>query len=199
MPQPLRRWVDDITFRSEALSERPELAACIARVASSWARIEVMLGFLLGEMLGTEARTGVRMYLALTGSSAQDASLSAAAEFCLSADLQEEFTSLRREVRSCARQRNTIVHGIWGVTPKLPTSLVYCPPNSLIQGIADAAQPNGTPQPEALSRSFMTDLLEYREKDFLNVIARLDATCEAIGKFTYKVGLKRQPTSQPMP
>jgi hypothetical protein len=114
MPQPLRRWSNDIVFNASALDARPQLAPYIAKVTTSWAEIEVAVGLLLATMLATEMRTGVAMYLALTGSAAQDKVLAATADVSLPPELKAEFTELMRRVRKRGEERNKVVHALWG-------------------------------------------------------------------------------------
>src|SRR2546430_4122427 len=50
------------------LDRRPQLAACIARVAVLWSRVEERLGCITVGLLGAEPIVGTRMYDALTSS-----------------------------------------------------------------------------------------------------------------------------------
>ena len=124
MPQPLTKWLPEIDFDTDALTLRPELAIYIAQVSAAWTEIQVSLGFQLAIMLHAEARTGVSMYLALTGSAAQGSVLEAAAEATLPENLKGEFADLLIKGRHLALQQ--LGHRLPPEQPgdeKLPTRL----------------------------------------------------------------------------
>jgi hypothetical protein len=188
MPQPLRRWLNDISFNVAAVAERPVLAAGIAGVAAAWADIEIALGLLLAVVPHTEARTGVSMYLALRGSAAQDAALEAAATTWLPKDLQLEFTSLLHTVRRRGKERNRVVHALWGTIPQLPDALINCQPENLVRDVANAYDPYlMLKEKHEPSRGFVQDLLTYDSRDFLDIITRLIETSSDIEKLIRKV------------
>jgi hypothetical protein len=189
MPQLLKPSTP-MEFRADSVRERPELAVYIAEVAAAWVEVEVSLGLLLAVILNTEARTGVSIFLALTGSAAQEAALSAAAEARLPTELSSEFASLRSEYRTRAGERNRVVHGFWGVSPKFPDALIYCPPEHFVRDIAHAysvVQATGI-QESGPSREFYSKLRIYKSKDFADILNRIHATREAVEKFLEKVG-----------
>ena len=189
MPQPLTRWLPEIDFSPDALALRPDLAVYIAQVSAVWARIEVSLGFQLAVMLHTEARTGVSMYLALTGSAAQEHVLSAAAEIRLPKELKSEFARLLTTVRARAKERNKIVHGLWSIHPEKTNALINCSPDSLVRdtvGSFSTFLVLGTALP--LSEEFVRNLMVYEAKDFTQVLDRLYSLHHELQDFGLRVG-----------
>jgi hypothetical protein len=110
MPHPLKRWTPTIHFTPNAVELRPNLAIAIARISADWAQVEWEIGKLLATILDTESRTGVAMYLALMGSAAQEAAISAAANKMLSSERQDDLVALFSDVRARSRERNRVIH-----------------------------------------------------------------------------------------
>jgi len=118
MPQPYRGKETPV-FGPEALLERPDLAAYIAAVSTSWETVEEAWGIILAIALHADARIGVELYYSLTGSSAQATVLKRAVEISAEGDQQvtEAFEKLVRLDKPRAKERNRIVHGRWGILP----------------------------------------------------------------------------------
>jgi hypothetical protein len=199
MPQPLRQWFTDITFGANALAERPNLALGIASVASAWTEIEVTLGILLSTMLHTEIRIGISMYLALKGSAAQDAVLSAAADAKLPIDLKREFAPLLRMIRKRAKERNDVVHGLWGVSPQLLDVLIHCPAGHFIRDLAQAYARHISFGADRGPRSeFVSVLKTYDARDFVEIISRLYDLKMQLKDFTFMIGDAHEQQSEPI-
>ena len=181
MPQPLRWWPDDITFGANALAERPTLAIGIAGVAAAWAEIEVTLGILLGTILHTEMHTGISMYLSLKGSAAQDAALAAAAKAKLPNDLKRKFEDLLLIMRKRGKERNKIVHGLWGISPQLPDALINCQPEHFIRDLIEVL----TDHPKSGASASILNV--YDNRDFIAIISRLYDLKDELGKFINSV------------
>ena len=208
MPQPLKRWLPEIDFTTAALAQRPDLAVRIAQVSAAWAEIQVSLGHLLAIILHTEAGTGVSMYLALTGSAAQEHVLSAAAETKLPKGFKSEFATLLKMVRARSKERNDIVHGLWSVHPKKADALINCPPDNLVRDTVNAFEEFlilGWVRPP--SEDFVRNLMVYKAKDFTDILDRLYAARDQLRTFGLRVSeahrkqltladaLKRQPAT----
>jgi hypothetical protein len=189
MPQPLRKWVPSLDFSPATVEQRPDLATCIARVSTQWVQIETALGLLLAVTLDTNARSGVAMYLSLVSSQAQEAAMLAALEARTSTEIQAEFAGMLKDIRARSRERNKVVHALWGVTPEYPDALINCPPSNLVRDVASAMELyyllmyQGEPSPE-----FVSNLRVYRRPDFEAIWRRLEATEATLGTFTRKVG-----------
>ena len=174
MPQPLRSWTP-MVFANTSLNDRPELGIYIGRIAAIWSDIEVNMGLLLADILNTEARTGVAMYLALSGSAAQDKTLIAAADICVP-EMSGEVSDLTIEVRRRAAERNRVVHALWAAPFLLPDILVNCPPDNIIQHVATSYKEHSDPNAVFKTQpnpSFVEKLRSYKKQDFEDIIQRV--------------------------
>ncbi|UVK37634.1 hypothetical protein LHFGNBLO_004699 [Mesorhizobium sp. AR10] len=185
MPQPLRRWPDDLAWTANAGALRPKLAPWIVRVSAEWAKVQIHLGLVLAATLDAEAHAGVHMYLALTGSAAQEAALSAAVNTQLPEAYQSAFVDILRKYRACARQRNRIVHCLWGVSLKYPNGLINCPPENIILG----AISKSAPRDDVLEKCMV-----YTEKDFFELCDAIQALGIDAYSFVIKASLFHHPT-----
>jgi hypothetical protein len=195
MPQPLRRWIDGIEFHEKFLAQRPELATMIARIAAAWSMVEVDIGFLLAEVLDTDARTGVSMYLALTGSAAQDRAFSAAVEACLPQEMHLEFSTLLKDMRSRGKERNNVLHALWSIHPNDEKKLINCPPANIVRTVSRAYD-NIFGREDVLSTppsdEFVAELSVYEYTDFDNIISRVAELREKIQAFFLRIAKHNQ-------
>jgi hypothetical protein len=177
MPQPYRG-DGNVKFAVADILDHPVLAAHIAKIAMMWTFSEDAWAFFLGAMLGFEAGAGLTMYHALTGTGAQRSVLNEVADQYLPAEFREEFNSVMLETRRRAKERNTVVHGIWFLDPALPDVLILGPRNvmSSILGRAVrravAAKLLGQPQPTG-TKSDYSEWRTYRERDFTAIEDRI--------------------------
>lgn len=136
MPQPVPESVRfDTSWGPKSLEERPECALGVAKVASSWAFLE----FWLIEMFFSA--TGEIEFFeddepALIGHPLAVAALSSLESLTakldvISAGLEAylpsktvEFDQLRTGIRACARERNRIVHAVWGTNQHYPNDVI---------------------------------------------------------------------------
>lgn len=184
MPHPLKRWTPTIHFTPNAVELRPDLAIAIARISADWAQVEWEVGKLLATILDTEFRTGVAMYLALMGSAAQEAALTAAASKMLSEDRQDELTTLLRDVRARSRERNRMIHCLWGTSPEFPTDLINCPLDQMVSANVEAAHMRKlTGQKAGLPPEFLESLRLYKPACFRDIQKRLRTTRLALCHF----------------
>lgn len=109
-----------------AVGARPDLAVYIARVATGWSHLEERIGYLIVQLLGAHAHTGMKMYQALSSSAAQLSVLRAVARDTLSNDDQLQMEAILASYKKTARKRNNVVHGHWHVSEQHPKDLVWC-------------------------------------------------------------------------
>jgi hypothetical protein len=114
----------ELNIDPNALAKRPELAAQIGIIAALWSRVEMWLGVILGDFLGTEPKFGLAMYFAIVSTSARTDTIAAAATERLDARKMLEFEKLVKTIRARARERNRIVHSNWGISAKHPDAIV---------------------------------------------------------------------------
>ena len=107
-----------------AMQQRPALALLIAQIATNWTRIEELLGRSLTQLLGAEAKSGMIMYQALSGSASRTAVLKAVAKY-RSPTIATELENVLTPVRRAAGKRNDIIHGHWFYSDDHPDDLVW--------------------------------------------------------------------------
>ncbi len=123
MPQPLKPPYE-LNIDPSTLADRPELAAQIGIIAALWARVEMWLGVILGDFLGTEPRLGLSMYFAIVSTSARmDTIAAVVAQRPLSVN-PDKFEALMKRLRGCAKERNKIVHANWGISDKHTKAII---------------------------------------------------------------------------
>jgi hypothetical protein len=111
----------------------------IAQIMSLWSRIEFQQTLLLTTILGDRgAPVGVRMYQSLTGTAAQNNVLEAAFT-AYGLPQRDEFRDLLQVLKKRARERNAVVHSMWGVSEQYPDSLIAVPTDALALSVADEA------------------------------------------------------------
>lgn len=123
MPKTLRD-PHDVHYPPDAMQQRPSLGPLVAEVAARWSVADVQLAMVLCKIMDTPENAGVAMYFSLSGASSQQAVLLAAAESKLDPLKLELFNAIMAEARSVKDERNTIVHGLWGISPRYQNKLV---------------------------------------------------------------------------
>lgn len=110
------------------LDRRPQLAACIARIAVLWSRVEERLGCITVSLLGAEPIVGLRMYEALTSSADRVAVLRAVAQDRLDEKLRTRLDELLERYAEARWKRNKVIRGHWYVSDEHPDELVWADP-----------------------------------------------------------------------
>lgn len=118
---------------SRALLKNPEFGAQIATVTNAFSYLEMELGESLAKLLGTQAETGISMYLSLTSTAGQLAILEAAARVALKGKRQELFMALVSLVRRAAKDRNKVAHGLWARSHKITDKVLLIPPRVYLE------------------------------------------------------------------
>lgn len=209
MPQPLLKWPNDLRFGDLVPRVRPQLSTEIARVCAAWTIVEIEIGFMLAAILDTQARPGVAMYLALSGTAAQNATLLAAAEISLSPELQAELGELLKQMRKRAKERAAVVHALWGASAEYPDALINCPPQMFVMDIIDKLHHYVEWGKDSEDRTeILKHLTSYTKNDFEQIIKRFHEFTFDVNKFSQKVSeehvrrraladaLKRTPPSE---
>jgi hypothetical protein len=114
-------------INSDCLADRPELASVIARCLATWSQVEVELSLTLAAILDSRTDAGVAVYLSIRASSAQRDALCSAALTSLVGDELRAFNAVMSLRQSLVSDRNDLAHGIFGVMPDYPKSLIWIP------------------------------------------------------------------------
>jgi hypothetical protein len=112
-------------INSDCLAARPELASVIARCMATWSQIEVELSLTLAAILDTRTDAGVAVYLSIKAANTQRDALRNAALTTLGGDELRAFNAVMSLHNALTPERNNLAHGIFGVMPDHPQSLIW--------------------------------------------------------------------------
>lgn len=136
MPQPLTEHQSEGTRWSiNSLQERPTCAAGVAKVASTWAFLEFSLIEMFFQATG-EPELQDDGDLQLVGHPLAVCSLGSLESTTAKLDviaagiaayvptMSAPFQQLRTGIRACAKERNLIVHAVWGINDRYPDHII---------------------------------------------------------------------------
>jgi hypothetical protein len=168
-----------------ALADRPQLAAQIGIIAALWSRVEMWLGVILGDLLGTETKFGLAMYFAIVSTSARADTIAAAAAERLDAPMMLEFEKLLKIIRTRARERNRIVHSNWGISLKHPNAIVSVATDDQIRFWHITSQNLEDRATGSWEQTIWRQLrpTAYRMADFLETIKRVNELIDTLQDF----------------
>jgi hypothetical protein len=117
-----------IEFNPDAVRDDPPFAALLGEATARWANIESALGNILVEVLGSNVAAGLAMFSEIRGASAQLKTVQRAARAVLSDEALEAFEATMMAIESVRKQRNELVHGLWGRSPQVADALLLIDP-----------------------------------------------------------------------
>lgn len=139
-------------------------------------------------ILGSRPRPAVAMFHALSSTTAKHAALRAAAREVLLDQNLELFEALFSLISSAAKDRNKIVHGIWGHADSLPDAVLICDVEKLTS--SELALKEYLSSLQGMSANYPSQHLlhgihVWREKDFKNVIRKIEQAANLLQVFHY--------------
>jgi len=156
-----------------------------------WAQIEAQFGTPLAIMLRAEARAGITLYLALTGTSAQREVFRAAARTYLHRHGQTTLDELLKEKNARAKERNPLVHGIWGTADSYPDALLLSDPARATQEMAELMY-NLNMKSQLMEKRILyqqlvsAKIMIYNANDFIQIERRMGELSSRAGEFRLK-------------
>jgi hypothetical protein len=132
--QPLSKVRPDfvnISFGQDVpLAREPKIAIQVAECIAKWADAESLLGFLLGLLLGADAKGVLAMYASVENRAAQMRMITAAAKEKLEPAHFAIFEALMvKIIRPAMRERDKLAHWCWGFLPEVPGMLLLMEPD----------------------------------------------------------------------
>jgi hypothetical protein len=103
----------------------PKVAELVGRIAINWSGVELHLSLALGSLLGVESTAAVAVFLSLRNHRAQRDALQAAAEKTLTGELKELFDAILHVHKELDKQRNDVVHCVWGRSEATPDGIIW--------------------------------------------------------------------------
>jgi hypothetical protein len=113
-----------VSWGIEFLDVRPQIVGLIGRCALSWTRIEYLSAAFLGVLLNTKAPAAMSVYLTLRRSTNRVEAITAAARHLEPRD-SELVIGVLTVIQSAERERNSLIHGMFGVTEELPDDVLW--------------------------------------------------------------------------
>jgi hypothetical protein len=107
-------WIDGIEFGQGALFNRPQHAAVLGRIFTSWSMIEGLMASLLGLLMHADDRAALAILETFHTNHSRIQAVRKVAKRMLASEQQAEFEALTKSVSAYAEQRNIIAHSLWG-------------------------------------------------------------------------------------
>jgi hypothetical protein len=149
--------VDGISFNELALVNRPEHAAVLGRIFTSWSLIESSITALLGLMMHGDHRAALALLDSFNSNHSRVQAVRKIGKEVLDASVREDFDALMNDVLSYARERNAIAHSLWGSHEDKPECVYRMPMAALSSKLVEA--PNTpTVDAEAFVSSLKKDI-----------------------------------------
>ncbi|WP_321873671.1 hypothetical protein [Burkholderia ubonensis] len=149
--------VEGISFNELALVDRPEHAAVLGRIFTSWSLIESSITALLGLMMHGDHRAALAVLDSFNSNNSRVRAVKRIGKEVLDASLREDFDALLSEVLSYAQERNAIAHSLWGSHEEKPEFVYRMPMTALSSRMVEV--PNKTTvDVEALVSSLKKDI-----------------------------------------
>jgi hypothetical protein len=167
------------TFGVGYVEDRPQAAAIIGRIITSWSDIEVQCARLLSELMETNAAPAIALFSSLRSSRAQFDGLEAVANVVLNEADFDLFSAYMVRRSSLEKERNDLAHGCYGVAITIPNGIVWVSQADYIKFSAEAkASPDAL---EHLSEQF-------RQKQFVYEYGTLERIAQEIEEYFNQLG-----------
>lgn len=118
---------EGVLFGPEQVRQRPDLAIRIAIVANSWATLEAAAASCLGVIMRAEAQGTIAILSKISTATARAQAIREIAKATLPEPQLKQLNAMMKKFESLAKQRNDVVHGMWGVSGQHPAALVWAP------------------------------------------------------------------------
>jgi hypothetical protein len=159
------------------IEDRPQAAAIIGRIITSWADIEVQCARLLAVLMGTNVPAAAAVFGALRSSRTQADALEAAAAAVLDERDKLLFAAHMLRKAPLEKERNDLAHGCFGVAVSLPDAVIWTSQTDRIA--SSTAHEYGT-DPETVERS--------RKKMYIYEVGSLERIAQEIIQFHEQLG-----------
>jgi hypothetical protein len=121
-----------IDFGTHVLRARPELQVIICDCLLAWPFVEAEMAVLLGQLLGAENAAAMAVFQAMRRSLSQREAISEAARYALDQQDQELLSAILNIHKAVEGERNSLCHGHFGTSTRLPEALIWQTTNDYI-------------------------------------------------------------------
>jgi hypothetical protein len=191
MPQPLKQ-PTALNLSPCAIESQPKLTTLIVAISNRWNSIELLMSMLLSFMLRTERRVGVALYFSAASLQLRLELIVATARVAAPSDKLKTIEELTAQVRKRSGDRNKLVHCAWATSPDFPDALIRTEPAVYLAAwmsefervSKELASESQSQRPANELRVKVVDGADvYREKDFREILERLDELSVRIATF----------------
>jgi hypothetical protein len=185
MPQPLPPGKEiSFDFRPSSVLGRPKLAPYIATILMHWNEIESHMGVFLAALLGGEAQTVIKVFLALQTDGGRKSTIDTVTQLKLSPTDLARFQEVQRDIGGRYSERNRVVHGGWGTSDQYPENLLWYDPRESVAAFPDLMKADDGNALQAKLDEVNKSIRIYKEADFKDMITRFGQTESALKEFT---------------
>lgn len=156
--------IDGISFTELALLDRPDHAAVLGRIFTSWSLIEASIAGLLGLMMHADQRAALAILSTFRTNSSRVQAVRKVGKEMLDATMQADFDALMKEVLAYAEERNAIAHNLWGVKDD-ELEVVYRMPMTTLSDFVVAAPHQMTIDADNIVASFKSQMTSFTVLD----------------------------------
>jgi len=110
---------------ADIIEKLPKVAELVGRITTNWSWLDLQLSLALGSLLGVENAAAVAVFLSLRNHRAKRDALRAASEKTLALELKELFDAILKVHNELDKQRNDVMHCVWGSADKTPDGLIW--------------------------------------------------------------------------
>lgn len=169
-----------VTFGVGAIEYRPVAAQILARCVAYWTNVECQLARLLAVILKANTEPAIAMYLSLRNARAKTEALTAAAKLTLDESDYELLLALMQCKNSTEKERNDLVHGVFGISNDIPDGLIWMSTTDYTTHLAKVEPLGLTPDQSAFvrKRSFV-----YEVGDLETIARKIEELNNVIGFF----------------
>jgi hypothetical protein len=132
----------------------------------------------MASILGTDAALGIAIYLDLQSEWAQRKVLRTAAKRRLSEEHAAKIVGFSESLHDRAKERNNIVHGLWGVSDEHPKDLVWLSQRDSMQARSQDKRWTGTniaiKSSDIAAMASKPRFILYGEHDFIDMSTQLE-------------------------
>ena len=193
------QYADSSTQMASSLIEKmPKLADLVGRITINWSGVDLQLSLLLGSLLGINSFGAVAVFLSLRNHRSQRDALEAAANKCLSSELLDGFNTILKSHKELDKQRNDVVHGVWGIAPKTPDGIIWSSLQDHANMLINDYHLMSTGKVSSIDRTYniSRDYFVYRYSDLEKLNFSIMLLGEAIQNFHVFLRYRDQPAGK---
>lgn len=140
----------EIEFSDTALEHRPQHAAVLGRIFTTWSLVEGAVSSILGNLMHSNHRAAIALLGQFRTNKARLAAVKKVAAEMIAEQELPSFIDLMGRVAKHANIRNDIAHGVWGTRQDRPDAVFRLPLqdySNLIIELVPAAKSGKSPLP----------------------------------------------------